>query len=99
MSLEAIQARDVGPGDLPGFILRHAEQDAFQDLTRARERRFGVGVVGAPHELIDANEGAVADAKAVPWRLRKAFLRKKSLGSASVLKRYQPSRRARWVYV
>src|SRR6266851_2805204 len=33
------------------------------------------------------------------WKLRKTFLRKKSLGSASVLKRYQPSRRALGVRV
>src|SRR5687767_8604756 len=63
--LESVEACRVRPRDAPALVLGHAGEDALQDLARARERRLRVRVVRAPHQRVDADEVAVADAEAV----------------------------------
>jgi mono/diheme cytochrome c family protein len=64
-SVEVVQPRHVRVRDLPAVGLRHAIEDAFEDLTRPREGGLRVRVVRSPHQQIDADEVAVADAQAV----------------------------------
>src|SRR5262245_6296639 len=53
--IETIHARGVAGHDLRLLVLGHAGQDLGQDLARSREGRLAVGVVRAPHHVVDAD--------------------------------------------
>src|SRR6266545_2683343 len=59
--VEAVHARGVAAHDLRLLGRRHAGEDFRQDLLRPRERRLAVGIVGAPHHVVDADHVAQAD--------------------------------------
>src|SRR5262245_62337754 len=63
--IEAVQPRGVRRGDPAALLARHALQDALEDQPRARERRFGVRIVGAPEQPVDPDHRAVADAHGI----------------------------------
>ena len=57
--------RIVVRGRLGLFVVRHALQDLRQDLARLGKRRLAVGIVRAPHHVVDADDVAQADADGV----------------------------------
>src|SRR5262245_44049090 len=63
--IELVQPRGVVARDLSALVVRHTIQDALEDLPRLREGGLGVRVVRAPHERVDADELAIANAEAV----------------------------------
>ena len=65
--IELVQPRGVVARHLSAVVVRHAVQDALEDRPRLREGRLGVRVVlvRAPHDRVDADELAIANAEAV----------------------------------
>src|SRR6266508_6977757 len=53
--IETVQTRGIISGDLRLLIFRHSRQDLRQDLSGLRERGFAMGIVGAPHHIVDAD--------------------------------------------
>src|SRR5215475_12381999 len=60
--LELIQAGDVLPGNQDFLVLWHVRQNLVQNLPALRPRGLLVRVIRAPHQILDANNGPVADA-------------------------------------
>src|SRR5436190_9872807 len=60
-----VEARGVVARDLSSLAVRNAIEDALEDLPRLREGGLGVRVVRAPHERVEADEFAIANAEAV----------------------------------
>ena len=63
--VEGVHARGVAADDLRLLVVRHARQDLGQDLPGLGEGGLAVGVVGAPHHVVDADHVAQADADRV----------------------------------
>src|SRR6185295_4052596 len=62
---EPVEPRGVALGDPPPLVRRDAVQDPFKDRAGAREGRLRVGIVRTPHELVDADQRAVADTEVI----------------------------------
>ena len=62
---EAVETGGVVADDRPRLVGGHVGQDLLHDGLRARKRRLGVRVVGAPHQRLDADDVAHAHAVAV----------------------------------
>jgi hypothetical protein len=60
-----VQAGGVAAGDLGLFVVPHPGQDLRQDLPRLGKRRLAVRIVRAPHQVVDADDVAHANADGV----------------------------------
>src|SRR5215475_11926025 len=60
--LELIQAGDVLPGNQDFLLLWHVGQNLVQNLPALRPRGLLVGIIRAPHQILDTNNSAVPDA-------------------------------------
>src|SRR5262249_21423869 len=63
--VEAVEACGIAADALRLLGLGHAGEDLRDDLPRLRERGLAVGVVGAPHHVVHADDVAQADADRV----------------------------------
>src|SRR5215475_1110845 len=60
-----IQPGDILADDLALLLVGYTLEDAVDDLARPGEGRFCMGIVGAPHQVVNAHIGAELDAKGV----------------------------------
>src|SRR3989442_7673357 len=60
-----IQPGNIVTDDLALLLVRHVLENTVDDLTRPGKGRFRMGIVGAPHQVINAHIGAELDAKSV----------------------------------
>ena len=75
-----IQPGDIVADDLTLLLIRYVLEDTVDDLARPGKSRLSMGIVGAPHQVIDAHIGPGWMPERLPET--EAFWRKKSLYSA-----------------
>src|SRR5262249_37520174 len=63
--VEAVHPRGVAAHDLGPLVGGHSGEDLRDDLPRARERGLAVGIVGAPHHVVDPDHVAQPNAESV----------------------------------
>src|SRR5262245_57045688 len=60
-----IQPGDIVADDLALLLVRYVLEDPIDDFARPGKGRFRMGIVGAPHQILNAHIGAELDAKRV----------------------------------
>src|SRR2546430_1842279 len=81
-----IQPGDIVADDLALLLVRHVLEDTVDDLARPGKGRFSMGIVGAPHQVINAHIGAELDAKSVFLKTDEDVLAKEITRQRSMLK-------------
>src|SRR5215831_1805772 len=81
-----IQPGDILTDDLALLLIRHVLEDPVDDLARPGKSRLSMGIVGAPHQVINAHIGAELDAKGVFLETDEDVLAKEIAWQGSMLK-------------
>src|SRR5882672_4242887 len=81
-----VQSGDIVADDLALLLVRHVLEDTIDDFARPGKGRFSMGIVGAPHQVLNAYIGPELDAKRVFLKTDEDVLAKEITRQRSVLK-------------
>src|SRR5712691_2906004 len=83
--IKMIQAGGIASHDLGIVILGHSGQDLRQNLSGLWERGLAMGIIGAPHEVVHANNVPQADADLILLEAQENIAMEKVTGTPAIL--------------
>src|SRR6516164_5354957 len=81
-----IQSGDIVADDLAVLLVRHVLEDTVDDFARSGKGRFRMGIVGAPHQVVDTHIGPEPDAQSVFLETDENVLAKEITWQRAILK-------------
>src|SRR5215468_4631250 len=81
-----IQPGDIVTDNLALLLVRYVLEDTVDDFARPGEGRFRMGIVGAPHQVVDTHIGPELDAQSVFLETDENVLAKEITWQRAILK-------------